>query len=138
MYFAYQPDEGSEWTLWEFRPDKMMSPECEAVERRTGMNFTAAAEAARKGSVACRRAFLHVFLKRDHEKLRYEDLTFSFAQVDVRYTEAEYAEMRQQVVDSGEYRGAELEQILDKLDEEAETKAVRVDDEGKASLPSVD
>lgn len=81
MQFRYKP-EGIEPKVWEFRPYKLMSPEAELIEKRTGMAFADWARVVTEGSMIALRALLFVMLKRGEPTLKWEQLQFSMSEVD--------------------------------------------------------
>lgn len=136
MYLVYQPEGDEEPKRWKYNPRKLMSPERELLERKTGKNFTEFTKDVVAGSSVCRRALLYVFLKRDHAKLRYEDVDFAWDELRLEYSRGELQQIRDQVADamSGEQAAA----ALDKLDEQIADAFDDTEEEGKASLPIAD
>lgn len=104
MQFVYTP-EGAEPLSWPFNPNKLMSPECEAIEKRTGMTFAEWQQAVTKGSVLAIHALLFVLLKRTDPTLRWEAVQFCMAEVDFTLEDDEAEEvvatLRQQEATSG-------------------------------------
>lgn len=88
MRFIYAP-EGVEKRVWEFEPGKIMSPEGEAIERHTGMLFDEWQEKVQQGSMAAIHALLYVLLKREKPTLKYDQVQFSFSEIDWDYSDAE-------------------------------------------------
>ncbi|MFC5946595.1 hypothetical protein, partial [Micromonospora harpali] len=115
MYFVYKPEGSSEWQKWKFEPEKLLSPEAEAIERKTGLDFGEFVQKARF-NMRCRRALLWVLLKREHPRLTFEDVQISMEQTDFRFTRAEYDEMRAKAHE--QFDGAELDAFLEQLDAE--------------------
>lgn len=81
MKFVYKP-EGLEPKEWEFEPNKLMSPECIAIEKLTGLTFTEWAAAVKRGSVQCVHAYLWVMLKRENPTLTPKQVQFSLEEYD--------------------------------------------------------
>jgi len=129
MYFVYRPDASSEWQKWLFEPEKLLSPEAEVIERKTGLDYNDFVKKV-QGNMRCRRALLWVLLKREHHQLKFDDVQISLEQTDFRFTRAEYAEMREKAHE--QFSGAELDEFLEALDAEAEEKAVDDETEGEA------
>lgn len=91
--FVYKPVGGEEKS-WEFDPTKLMSPECIAVEKLTGMSYGNAIDAFFDRSMVAAHAFLFVLMKRDMPQLRPSDLTFAYGDYDLEST---VEEMREQL-----------------------------------------
>lgn len=134
MYLIYQAEGDEEPQRWRYKPNKLMSPEREMLERRTGKNFAEFTQAVLQGSSLCRRALLFMFLKRDHAgKVRWEDVDFAWDELKLEYSRQEYQAMRDAIAenDVGPEQAAKLEQIDREM-----TEAIDEDDEqGKAQLP---
>lgn len=81
MQFVYKP-EGADPTKWEFNPERLMSPEVEAIERHTGMTFGEWADAVGKGSAVAIHGLLYVMLKRKHPTLKWDEVVFCMADID--------------------------------------------------------
>lgn len=75
MKFIYKP-EGTEPQSWDFEPNKLMSPEVEAIERHTGLTFMEWVMALEKGSFNAFHGLLYVMLKRSHPTLKWTDVQF--------------------------------------------------------------
>lgn len=88
MKFVYTP-EGLEPREWEFEPAKLMSPECIAIEKLTGLTFAEWADAAKRGSVQATHAYLWVLLKRDEPTLTPKQVQFSPSEVDFQPSDDE-------------------------------------------------
>lgn len=88
MQFVYKA-EGIEPRRWEFQPYKLMSPEAELIERRTGMAFSDWARVVTEGSMIALRALLFVLLKRTDPTLKWEQLQFSMSEVDFELDDEE-------------------------------------------------
>lgn len=133
MYLIYHPEGTEEPKRWRYQPNKLMSPEREMLERRTGRNFTDFTQAVLQGSSLCRRALLYLFMKRDHPGVRWEDVDFAWDELELQYSRQEYQAMRDAIAenDAGPEQAAKLEQIdremADAIDED--------DEQGKARLP---
>jgi hypothetical protein len=123
---TYTPDEGDE-QVFDYNPNKLMSVEREALERVTGRSFSDFAMGVLKGNALCRRALLHVLLKRQHPTLRLDDVDFAWDQLTVEMTQGELdlavARLREKGGD---------EQMIDGMLKQRETAPA---DEGKARLP---
>ncbi len=81
MRFSYTP-EGAEPRSWDFDPNRLMSPEAEAIERHTGMTFEEWGTQVGKGSMTALHGLLYVLLKRSDPTLRYDAVSFCLAEVD--------------------------------------------------------
>lgn len=135
MYLIYQPEGDDEPQRWKYDPRKLMSPEREMLERRTGKDFSDFTKSVMNGNSTCRRALLFMYLKRSHPTIKYEDVDFAWDELTLEYSRQEYQEMRSAVVDN--LTGAELAAALEQLDGEMATAIDEAEDEGKAQLPIV-
>ncbi|MFI9005105.1 hypothetical protein [Streptomyces sp. NPDC053541] len=135
MYLIYQPEGQDEPTRWPYNPRKLMSVEREDIERRTGRNFTAFTTDVLEGNSLCRRALLFTFLRREHAKIRFEDVDFAWDELRLEYSRQELLRMREAVLKAK--HGDELAAALAALDEQIET-AYDDEAEGKAPLPIAD
>lgn len=129
MYLVYKPDGGEE-QRFPYKPQKLMSAEREALERRSRMDFADFTKGVLNGNAVCRRALLWVLLKREHPVLKYEDVDFSWDELRLEYSKQEYELMRDQIIEAG---NADPEQI-DALNREIAT-AIDEESEGKALPP---
>jgi hypothetical protein len=136
MYLVYQPEGSDEPKRWEYNPRKLMSAEREALEKRTGRDFSEFTQGVLKGNSQCRRALLHLFLKRDHPGVRYEDVDFAWDELKLVQTRAELMFVREQ---AAEHAAAEdREAMLAGLDKAiAEADDDGSEDEGKVLPPIV-
>lgn len=126
MKVTYTPEDGEE-QVFQYNPNKLMSAEREALETRTGKPFNDFAMGVLKGNALCRRALLHVLLKRQHPTLRFDDVDFCWDELTVEMTKGEIdlAVARLREKDGDEEL---IEGMLKQRDEAPE-------DEGKARLP---
>jgi hypothetical protein len=130
MYLIYHPEGSEEPTRWKYNPNKLMSAEREAIERRTSMDYLAFAQAVVSGNSLCRRALLFTFLKRENPKLRFEDVDFAWDELELQFSKQELTQMREAAADS--MSGAELTAALDAIDTEIATAPDEAEP-GKAS-----
>lgn len=130
MYLVYQPEGAEEPKKFLYKPQKLMAPEREALERRSRMDFADFTKGVLNGNAVCRRALLWVMLKREHPTLKYEDVDFAWDELKLEYSKQEYQLMRDQIIENG---NADPEQI-DQLNREIAT-AIDEDTEGKALPP---
>lgn len=93
MLFVYKPA-GAEPRSWEFDPDKLMSPEAEAIERHTGMDYSEWAQRVGSGNMLALHGLLYVMLKRADPTLRWNQVQFSIGEVDFELTDEETREAR--------------------------------------------
>lgn len=91
MQFVYKP-EGAEPKRWDFRPEKLMNPEAEAIERLTKMTFGQWSDAVTEGSVLALHGLLYVLLKREIPTLKWDEVQFSMSEVDFELTDQETAD----------------------------------------------
>lgn len=142
MHFVYKP-EGAEPQRWEFDPDKLMSPEAEAIERHTGMDYSEWARRVGSGSMLALHGLLFVMLKRTEPTLRWDQVVFSIGDVDFELTDEETREARDRLRAKAATEGlnpAEAEtlenfeaQVDDVVDDLPATAAVE-DEDPKADL----
>jgi hypothetical protein len=123
---TYRPDDGDE-QVFDYNPNKLMSAEREALEKRTGMSFQQFAMGVLRGHSLCRRALLHVLLKRQHPGIAFDDVDFCWDELTVEMTKGEITLAVERM---REKNGDEdlIETMLKGYDEAPE-------DEGKARLP---
>ena len=131
MYLVYTPDGGDE-QRWEYNPRKLRATEREMLEKRTELNFTEFTSKVLEGNSLCRRALLFLFLRRQHPKIRWEDVDFAWDELRLEFSKQELMQLRERVQQT--LTGSDLEVALAKLDEEIE-EAYDEGDEGKAQLP---
>lgn len=135
MYLVYQPEGQEGPTRFKYLPRKLMSADRELLERQTGKNYSEFTKEVVSGSSVCRRALLFMFLRREHPKLRYDDVDFAWDELTLEYSKSELLKMREGLESSvpAEQRAAVLEQIDQQIAE-----AYDEEEEGKASLPVVE
>jgi len=92
VYISYSPD-GGDKQIFRFDPNRIMSPEAEQIERKAGKPYGQAVADAQAGGITSRKAILWVLLRRQHPTLRYEDLNFAWADLELAYTVEELAEI---------------------------------------------
>jgi hypothetical protein len=122
----YTPEDG-EPQVFKYNPNALMSAEREALEKRTDRSFNEFAMGVLKGSSLCRRALLHVLLKREHPTLRFEDVDFLWDELEIEMTKGEI----DLAVDRLREKGGD-EDIVDGLLKQRDGAP---EDEGKARLP---
>jgi hypothetical protein len=81
MKFVYAP-EGAEPKKWDYNPNRMMSPEAEAIERHTGMTFGEFLQKCGQGSFLAIHGLLYVMLKREYPTLKFDEVQFCLDDVD--------------------------------------------------------
>lgn len=131
MYLVYQP-EGADEQRWEYNPRKLKATEREMLEKRTERNFSQFTQDCLQGNSLCRRALLFLFLRREHPRIRWDDVDFMWDELRLEYSRGELSQMRDQVAEQA--TGGDREAMLAKLDEEIE-QAHDEAAEGKAQLP---
>ncbi|MFJ9243812.1 hypothetical protein [Streptomyces sp. NPDC101776] len=131
MYLIYQPEGTEEPQKFLYKPQKLMSPEREALERRSRQDFADFTKAVLNGNALCRRALLWVMLKRQHPTLKFEDVDFAWDELKLEYSKQEYELMRAQMLAKGNVDPEQLEQ----LDAEIATAVDEQATEGKALPP---
>lgn len=128
MYLIYEPDGAEEPKRFPYKPQKLMTAEREALERRSHMDFADFTKGVLNGNAVCRRALLWVMLKREHPTLRYEDVDFAWDELRLEYSRQEYELMRENLIDSGTATPEQIDQInreiATAIDEASEGKAL--------------
>lgn len=116
MKFVYTP-EGAKPKSWDFKPEKLMNVECEAIERRTGFAFGDFVDAIGKGSMLAIHGLLWVLLKRENPTLAWDAVQFCLDEIDFEAEDGERAEARTLLEEKAAGEGlSELEQLtLDQL-----------------------
>src|SRR3954471_19535886 len=123
MLFKYAP-EGAEPREWPFNPDKLMSSECEAIEKVTGLTYQEFAVKILDGSVTARRALLWVLLKRTEPTLRHSQVGFPAGAVVVEFEQFELKKMRDAIADDDDMDDGDRVRVLDALDSQIEDPEV--------------
>ena len=97
MYLVYRP-EGSDEQRWVFLPGKLRTIDTEAIERKTGWDYTTEFLAhLQKGNTLARRALVWVYLRRDHARMKFEDIDIAADEVELMYDRDELAQIREQI-----------------------------------------
>lgn len=91
MKFIYKP-EGAEPREWDFKPERLMNAESEAIERVSEMLYPEWTDAVMRGSTTAVHALLWVFLKRSDPTRTYNSVTFCPADYDIVFDDEEKAE----------------------------------------------
>lgn len=133
MYLVYQPDGQDEPTRHRYDPNKLMSAEREMLERRTERNFSDFHKDVMQGNSLCRRALLYMYTKRDHAKVKWEDVDFAWDELTIEYSKSEWVEMREAAAEN--LRGDQLAIALEQIEKELETAYDDSEESGKASSP---
>jgi hypothetical protein len=82
-------EDGTERVWDNFKPDRMMSPEAEVIEKITGMSFTEWGQALLNGRVLAGRALVFVLKKREDPTIRFRDVAFPVGDLKVDLDEDE-------------------------------------------------
>lgn len=132
MFFVYAPEDGERQDWW-FDPGKVRAQEAEAIEKRTGWDWSEFGVHLIKGSALARRALLWTFQRRVHHTLRFEDVDFALGEVTIEYSKGELEKMRAETERQDNISAEEKALMLAQLDREmAEAK----ESPGKASASS--
>ncbi|WP_329187051.1 hypothetical protein [Actinacidiphila glaucinigra] len=127
MFLIYTPEDG-EPQRFRYVPQKLMTAEREALERRSGQDFADFTKGVLNGNAVCRRALLWVLLKRQHPTLRYEDVDFAWDELELQYSKQEYELMRSNLIETGTASPEQIDainrEIATAIDEETEGKAL--------------
>jgi hypothetical protein len=128
VYLVYEPDGAEEPQRFQYKPQKLMSAEREALERRSRLDFADFTKGVLNGNAVCRRALLWVMLKRQHPTTKYEDVDFAWDELRLEYSKQEYELMRDQLIENGNADPEQIDQInreiATAIDEESEGKAL--------------
>lgn len=123
MKFVYKP-EGADPREWDFDPTRLMSPEVESIERHTGLAFTEWVEAIGKGSFLAFHGLLYVLLKRTTPTLKWTDVQFCMADIDMAMSREEEDDLVARLTEKSMSDGLDnsertyLQQVLAKRDAE--------------------
>ena len=133
MFLVYKP-EGADERRWTYEPEKLLSSEAEAIERKTGWTYEEFGIQLVKGSTIARRALLWVLLKRDDPTLRHEQIDIPVGVVRTDYNRTELQAIRDAAAKDTDLTDAErdgaleqLEKMLAELPEEDAPKAPESD-----------
>lgn len=91
MRYVYTP-EGAEPQSWEYDASRLLSPEAEAIERHTGWTFEEWQAQLGRGSMLAHHGLLFVLLKRSRPTLKWDEVVFSYSEVDFELDEDETRE----------------------------------------------
>lgn len=132
MFVTYTPDKGDalEFTVY---PAEMRFSEQEAVEKASGMEFSAWTLAVQTGSARARRVLLWVLMRREHPKLLLGDVDFSPRELLIETS----AEEKRALLDFSLTKGALPPDALAAAEAEIEASRSDPDLVGKALLPIV-
>lgn len=137
MYLIYQPEGSDEPQRFKYNARRgLMSVEREDIERRTGQNYAEFTQAVLQGNSLCRRALLFTFLRREHRKLKWEDVDFQWDELRLEYSKQEWERMRDAAVER--LHGEELAAALDTFEQNIADAIDEAEDGGKAQLPIAD
>lgn len=114
MILTFSPDDG-EPRVWQVKLDRLMQPEAELIERKTGMTYDGFGAALLQGSALARRALAFVFEKRTHPTLTWESFgDFAVSAITLEFDAEEMADAIASVEKSmpdGDERDAVLVQL---------------------------
>jgi hypothetical protein len=121
MIVTYTPEDGDKQE-WEFKPDRLMTTEAEAIERVTGMTYGEFGESLMKGGMTARRSMVWVLRKRNGEPtLKFRDVDFPVGDVEITLDDEETDRVRQAVLAdtnlTAEQRAAALAELAADDDE---------------------
>lgn len=86
---TYAPD-GADPKTWDFEWSRLLSPECIAMERVTGMDYTTEiVPALARGNMLALSALLWVLLKRSAPDLRFDQVQFCLDDISIEDDERE-------------------------------------------------
>jgi hypothetical protein len=105
-----------EWP--EFKPNKMMSTEAEAIEGVTSMTFVQWGQALLNGNALCGRALVWVLLKRQNPNLRFKHVDFPIDELSVELDNDEKAKIRAELRTNDDLSDEDKKQIMLALGED--------------------
>lgn len=132
MYLVYIPD-GEDEQRWEYRPTKLKATEREMLEKRTERNFSQFTADVLEGSALCRRALLFLFLRREHPRVRWDDVDFAWDEIRLEMSRQELLKVRDKAEEN--MAGNERDLALAELDRQIEDAYDDGGEAGKAQLP---
>lgn len=102
MQLTYKPAGQEDPTVWVLNLGKLLSPEAEAIEKVTGMNYGLEyKEALLRGNMRCRRAILWVLQRRTHPTIKFDDVSFADDELSIEMTRDEWIAVRNKTVEEG-------------------------------------
>lgn len=93
MRIIYTPTDGEKHE-WIWKPREAPSFEAEDLEETTGWDFPEFLQRFIAGSTRARRAVLWVLLRREHPRLRFDQVTFTMGELADEYDDDEIAAAR--------------------------------------------
>jgi hypothetical protein len=87
---VYAPTDGDKHE-WTWKPREMDSFEVEALEESSGWDYPEFLQRFMAGSTRARRSLLWVLLRRDHPRLRFEQVRFTYAELLDEFDDEEVA-----------------------------------------------
>lgn len=136
MRLIYKP-EGGEEKSWDFKPEKLLSPEAEAIEKVTDWTFEQFGEKFIAGSTTAKRALLWVMLKRESPTLRYTEVSFALGEVTTDFDAEERGKMREELDTNTDLNDEQRKTLEDYLagydDKDVDESAGPKDDPGESS-----
>jgi hypothetical protein len=138
MQFRYTP-EGADTMVFEYDPKKLLSPEAEKVETLTGWSYAEFGQQLLTGSMKAYHALLYVFLKRSDPTLKYDQVVFSFGEIDLAFDDQETELMIEELQRHAAEEGLDddTQAVLDGLLAERTWKTTPTDDEGEGDPKAV-
>lgn len=95
MFVIYDPEDGNKPQEWEFDPEDVLRKEAQAIEKVYGQAWEAWLNGLRTREVKARTVLLWHLMRRDHPKLRFEDVPdFRMRQMRVELGVAELRALR--------------------------------------------
>lgn len=116
MKFVYKP-EGIEPRSWDFKPEKLLNPEAEAIERHTGWTFGEWVGKLGDTSMLALHGLLYVLLKRSSPTLKWDEVQFSLDEIGLEADDDEAPALRAHLEEKAATEGLSVEEqaTLDKL-----------------------
>jgi hypothetical protein len=94
MNVAFKSEKFGDHEWPNFKPNKMMSTEAEAIEGVTQMSFVQWGQSLLNGNALCGRALVWVLLKRQNPNLRFKHVDFPIDELSVELDDEEKAKIR--------------------------------------------
>jgi hypothetical protein len=82
-FLTYQPEGFDAPMKWPFDPLRILTPEAELIEDRSGMTLAEWENAVARGSMRAIHAFVWVMMRRDNRALEYDSVQFCLDEIEI-------------------------------------------------------
>ena len=100
---------------WEFKPDRLLTSEAEALEKVTGLSFTDWVNGLMSNQATACRGLVWILRKRTEPTLRYGAVDFPMGDLSIDFDAEEKSLMRDQILASNALTDEERTQALEFL-----------------------